>query len=111
MARKSEEKTGGVADWSAVCATPRKDVEEAILREQNKTLTMSAMIELPVIEPVGHYSVNFNFNVTAKLAKRVRMLRDSLHQSGERFDDGSGSYHVDSDGDVFRWLLAQCDVA
>lgn len=75
-----------------------------------KTQTMSALIEVEVCEPVGYCAQHFHFNVTHKLAKRFRMLKDALHSSGRTFDDGNGLKHVDSDADVFRYFLAALEV-
>ena len=74
-----------------------------------KTFTMSAMIEVPVEEPVGYCPRNFHFNITHELAKSFVMLRNGLHKSGAVFHDGTGTHHVDSDADAFRWLLAQLE--
>jgi len=75
------------------------------------TMTATMMLELFVSEPIGHCSQHFNFNVTHKLAKRFRMIKESLHDSGATYDDGNGSHHVDSDADVFRWWLANMDIS
>jgi len=98
MPRKTDGQVGGATVIEAPQVEPQ-------------TLTMSAMMELQVVEPAGYCPHNFNFNITHKLAKRFRMLKDSLHSSGVTFDDGNGSHHVDSDADVFRWWLASLEVA
>lgn len=94
MARKVEEQASNVA-----------------VMHSAKSATMSLMVELSIVEPVGHCPQNFGFNITNKLAKVFRMLKDGLHERGDTFDDGNGSHHVDSDADVFRYLLARCEVA
>ena len=96
MARKNEER-GSVT----VIDAPQPEAQ---------VLTMSAMIEVPVVDPEGYCPLNFHFNITHKLAKSFRMLRDGLHTSGATFDDGNGTHHVDSDADAYRWLLAQLEV-
>ncbi len=97
MARKENEKV-----LSAVALIHSPPVEV-------KSVTMTAMVEVPVVEAVGYCPRNFHFGVTHTLAKSFKMLRDGLHTTGATYQDGAQMRHVDSDADAFRWLLAQLE--
>lgn len=74
-----------------------------------KSITMTAMVEVPVVDVVGYCPRNFHFAITHTLAKSFKMLKDGLHTTGATYHDGSQIRHVDSDADAFRWLLAQLE--
>lgn len=97
MARKEAEKSPSPV---ALIDSPPVEV---------KSITMTAMVEVPVVEAVGYCPRNFHFAITHTLAKSFKMLRDGLHESGATYHDGAQARHVDSDADAFRWLLAQLE--
>jgi len=88
-----------------------KEIELPSDKPAEKAKTASAMIEVPVNVTNGFAPQAFNFRISRDEACKMRALRESLHTSGATYFDGKINRHIDRPHDVFRWLLAQLEVA
>lgn len=72
----------------------------------------SLMLEIPLVEVPegGHIQRGFHFALNSAQAKKLKLIRQSLHEAGVTYHDGRIHRHVDRAHDVFGLLLDRVEI-
>lgn len=75
--------------------------------------TVSLMLEIPLVDVPegGHIQRGFHFALNSAQAKKLKLIRMSLHEAGVIYNDGRIQRHVDRAHDVFGLLLDRLEIA
>ena len=102
-----------LTDAGRVSNRPEKSASQSQVNGKPKpTATATAMVEVPVFTESDGFAVRvITFRLSLTEAKKVKRLKEALHQSGATFNDGRIVRHVDRGQDVLRWILAQVEIS
>jgi hypothetical protein len=88
---------------------PQKNIATQSNEKQRPTRIATAQIKFPLVEiqEGGAVQRGFHFALNGKQARKLKLLRISLHEAGVTYNDGRIDRHVDRAHDVFGWSLDQ----